>query len=74
MSQIEASARAEKKNERRRKTLVGLTYITVEAGANGTTSKQPIRFEQTLTAEFTIVNTILVFEKVSSNSFKNNIT
>ena len=28
--------------------------MIVGTGANSTTSKQPIRFEQTLTAEFTI--------------------
>ena len=35
---------------------MGLTLKKVEAGANGTTSKQPIRFEQTLIAEFTNFN------------------
>ena len=57
MSQAELSICAEKKETKEGDPLAGLTIIMVGMGANGTTSKQPIRFEQTLTAKLTNFNT-----------------
>ena len=54
MSQTDPFARAEKKKT---KDEGEPFWFSLNGGANGTTSKQPIRFEQTLNAEFTIVNT-----------------
>ena len=59
-----------KKNKRRPNTC-GSHLNTNRGGDNGTTSKQPMKFEQTLTAEFTNFNNLSIKEAHSISKENN---